>query len=57
MDSTRKEPVMDAPTTRIFTPARTVALVLIALLVGGLAYLRFGLDSDPVSVKARRPAT
>ncbi len=50
MDSTRKEPVMDAPTTRIFTPARTVALVLIALLVGGLAYLRFGPDSDPVSV-------
>ena len=41
---------MDAPTTRIFTPARIVALVLIALLVGGLAYLRFGADSDPVSV-------
>src|SRR5215211_1924024 len=50
MDSTRKGPVMDAPTTRIFTPARIVALVLIALLVGGLAYLRFGADSDPVSV-------
>jgi pimeloyl-ACP methyl ester carboxylesterase len=50
MDSTRKGPVMDAPTTRIFTPARIVALVLIALLVGGLAYLRFGPDSDPVSV-------
>jgi hypothetical protein len=32
---------MDAPTTRFFTPARIVALVLIALLVGGLAYLRF----------------
>jgi pimeloyl-ACP methyl ester carboxylesterase len=41
---------MDAPTTRIFTPARIVALVLIALLVGGLAYLRFGPDSDLVSV-------
>src|ERR687897_1552856 len=50
MDSTRKGPVMDAPTTRIFTPARIVALVLIALLVGGLAYLRFGPDSDLVSV-------
>ena len=41
---------MHAPTTRIFTPARIVALVLIALLVGGLAYLRFGPDSDLVSV-------
>jgi pimeloyl-ACP methyl ester carboxylesterase len=41
---------MDAPTTSIFTPARIVALVLIALLVGGLAYLRFGPDSGPVSV-------
>jgi hypothetical protein len=50
MDSTRKGPVMDVPTTRIFTPGRIVALVLIALLVGGLPYLRFGPDSDPVSV-------
>jgi pimeloyl-ACP methyl ester carboxylesterase len=50
MDSTRKGPDMDAPTTRIFTPARIVALVLIALLVGGLAYLRFRPDSGPVSV-------
>jgi pimeloyl-ACP methyl ester carboxylesterase len=41
---------MDAPTTRIFTPARIVALVLIALLVGGLAYLRFRPDSGPISV-------
>jgi pimeloyl-ACP methyl ester carboxylesterase len=41
---------MDAPTTRIFTPARIVALVLIALLVGVLAYLRFRPDSGPISV-------
>jgi hypothetical protein len=29
---------MDAPTTRIFTPARIVALALIGLAVLGLAY-------------------
>jgi pimeloyl-ACP methyl ester carboxylesterase len=41
---------MKAPTTRIFTPARIVALALIAVLVGGLAYLRFAPDSGSVSV-------
>src|SRR5882757_9049647 len=43
---------MEAPTTRIFTPARMVALALIAVLVGSLAYLRFGPSSDSVSVPA-----
>ena len=41
---------MEAPTTRIFTPGRIVALVLIALLASGLAYLRFAPDSGSVSV-------
>src|SRR5207247_2267995 len=41
---------MDIPTTRIFTPARIVALALIALAVLGLAYLRFAPDSGSVSV-------
>jgi pimeloyl-ACP methyl ester carboxylesterase len=41
---------MEAPTTRILTPARLVALALIVVLVGGLAYLRFGPDSGSVSV-------
>jgi pimeloyl-ACP methyl ester carboxylesterase len=36
---------MEAPTTRTFTPARIVALALIALLAVGLAYLRFAPDS------------
>jgi pimeloyl-ACP methyl ester carboxylesterase len=39
---------MDA--TRTFTPARIVALALIAVVVAGLAYLRFAPDADPVSV-------
>jgi pimeloyl-ACP methyl ester carboxylesterase len=38
------------PAPRTFTPARIVALALIAILVGGLAYLRFAPDSDAVSV-------
>jgi pimeloyl-ACP methyl ester carboxylesterase len=38
------------PTTRIFTPPRIVALALIAIVAGGLAYLRFGSDSAAVSV-------
>src|SRR5918995_6939675 len=42
--------LMPAPNTRIFTPARIVALALIAILVGGLAYLRFAPDSGSVSV-------
>jgi pimeloyl-ACP methyl ester carboxylesterase len=35
---------------RVLAPARIVALALIAVLVGGLAYLRFGSDSGSVSV-------
>ena len=41
---------MNAPTTRTFTPARIVALVLIALVMAALAYLRFAPDAGPVSV-------
>ena len=41
---------MSASTTRIFTLSRVVALALIALLVGGLVYLRFAPDSSSVSV-------
>ncbi len=41
---------MNTPITRILTPARIVALALITLLIGGLAYLRFALESAPVSV-------
>ena len=37
---------------RAFTPGRIVALVLIALAVAGLAYLRFAPDDDAVSVPA-----
>jgi pimeloyl-ACP methyl ester carboxylesterase len=44
---------MDPATPRIFTPARIVALVLIALVVVGLAYLRLAPDGeDPVSMPA-----
>jgi pimeloyl-ACP methyl ester carboxylesterase len=42
---------MEAP-TRILTPARIVALALIAVLIGVLAYARFGPESGPVSVPA-----
>ncbi len=38
--------------TGVFTPARLLALVLIAVAVLGLAYLRFAPDSDPFSVPA-----
>ncbi|HSL63413.1 MAG TPA: hypothetical protein VK874_02040, partial [Gaiellaceae bacterium] len=41
---------MNAPTTRILTPARIVALALIAILASGLAYLRIAPDSGPVTV-------
>jgi pimeloyl-ACP methyl ester carboxylesterase len=41
---------MEAPSTRIFTPARIVALALIALVIGGLAYLHFGTGDSAVSV-------
>jgi pimeloyl-ACP methyl ester carboxylesterase len=43
---------MQAPTNRTFTAARIVALVLIALVVSALAYLRFAPDAGPVSVPA-----
>jgi hypothetical protein len=41
---------MDGSTTRMFTLSRVLALALIALLVAGLAYLRFAPDSRRVSV-------
>jgi pimeloyl-ACP methyl ester carboxylesterase len=50
METTEKGRAMEAPTTRILTPARIVALALIAALIGGLMYARFGPDSGPVSV-------
>ena len=43
---------MEAPATPIFSPARVVALVLIALAVLGLASLRFASGDDSVSVPA-----
>jgi pimeloyl-ACP methyl ester carboxylesterase len=50
MHTTTKGQLMHPPKTRIFTPARIVALVLIAVLAGGLAFLRFGPDGGSVSV-------
>ena len=41
---------METRQTRSLGPARIVALVLVALAVGALAYLRFAPDTDPVSV-------
>ena len=41
---------MDTQTTRISRPSRIVALVLIALAVAGLAYLRYGPSDTTVSV-------
>ena len=41
---------MDTQTTRISRPSRIVALVLIALAVAGLAYLRYGRSDSTVSV-------
>jgi pimeloyl-ACP methyl ester carboxylesterase len=41
---------MDGSTNRMFTLSRVLALALIALLVTGLAYLRFVPDSSTVSV-------
>jgi hypothetical protein len=43
---------MGASATRSFTPTRIVALALIAAVIAGLAYLRFGTESEPVSVPA-----
>ena len=39
-----------ARAARVITPGRIVALVLIAVVVAGLAYLRFALDADTVAV-------
>ena len=41
---------METRKTRSLGPARIVALVLVALAVSALAYLRFAPDADPVSV-------
>src|SRR5262245_48957740 len=49
MYSTTKGRHVNPPTTPVYTPARIVALALIAALVGGLAYLHFSGES-PVSV-------
>jgi pimeloyl-ACP methyl ester carboxylesterase len=45
-----EEVTMSASTTRMVTLSRGVALALIALLVGGLVYLRFAPDLETVSV-------
>jgi pimeloyl-ACP methyl ester carboxylesterase len=50
MHTTTKGKLMRSPNTHIFTPGRIVALVLIAVLAGGLAFLRFGPDGGSVSV-------
>src|SRR5215207_1067477 len=50
MHSPTKGQLMKPRKTRIFTPSRIVALALIALLAGGLAYVRFEMGSDSVSV-------
>ncbi|MDF2973681.1 MAG: cysteine proteinase, partial [Microvirga sp.] len=41
---------MDASTSQMFTRPRVAALAIIALLVAGLAYLRFAPDSNSISV-------
>jgi pimeloyl-ACP methyl ester carboxylesterase len=41
---------MNPPTPRTFTPARIVALAIIAVLVAGLGYLRFASGDSVVSV-------
>lgn len=43
---------MGTPTTRAFTPARVVALVIITMLVPGLVSIRFASQPDTVSVPA-----
>ena len=52
MYTTAEGSIMKAPTNRIFTPARIVALVLIAVLALGLTYLRFQPDATMVTVPA-----
>jgi pimeloyl-ACP methyl ester carboxylesterase len=41
---------MESPRTKVFGPARIVALALICIAALGLAYLHFGTGSDSVSV-------
>jgi hypothetical protein len=41
---------MDTPTTRISRPSRIAAVVLIALAMLGLAYLRYGQSDSTISV-------
>lgn len=41
---------MNGSTTRSFTPARLVALTLITVLLGGLAYLRLAPNVEPITV-------
>ena len=43
---------MERRATRAFTPARIVALALVALAVLALGYLRFAPEDGPVSVPA-----
>jgi hypothetical protein len=47
---------MDTQTTRILRPSRIVALVLIALAVAGLAYLRYRPSDSTVTVPSRAKA-
>lgn len=51
-DTTTKGQIMKTQRTGTLTPARIIALALIALAVLGLAYLRFKPDTDAVSVPA-----
>lgn len=48
---------MDTPRTGILHPSRIVALVLIALAMLGLAYLRYGPDDNAVSVPSAANAS
>src|ERR671937_24226 len=50
MESIAKGAAMERPTSRAFTPARIVALLLIGLTVLGLAYLRSAPGAESVSV-------
>jgi hypothetical protein len=48
---------MDTTNARAFTPGRVVALSLIAVVVLGLAYLRFAPDEGLCVPAVRRRAT
>jgi pimeloyl-ACP methyl ester carboxylesterase len=50
MKTTTKGQTMEPQSTRLLTPARIVALALIAAAIAGLAYLRFASGSHRVSV-------